>query len=375
VSPRYAGLSQLHRLLDAVMAVGSELDLPSVLRTIVESARDLADAEYAALGVLDDDKTSLEQFITTGISDAGRRAIGDLPKGHGILGLLIADPRPIRLPDLREHPDSYGFPPNHPPMTTFLGVPIRTRGEVFGNLYLTEKRDGQVFTDVDEELVVALAVAAGIAIENARLHVRLQEATLLEERDRIARDLHDRVIQRLFATGLTLQGAARLAVRPEVGSRLQQAVSDLDDTVREIRTAIFELETAESAAAGLRQSVLSLTQDLARGLGFSPTVRFDGPVDTVVPDDLCDVVIAVLREALSNVARHAAASRVDVAVTAGDRLTVVVRDDGGGPGDGPPGHGLRNLRHRAQRLGGDFTIGPATEGHGTRVEWEVPLPD
>jgi signal transduction histidine kinase len=375
--PRYAGLSQLHRLLDAVMAVGSELDLPSVLRTIVESARDLADAQYAALGVVDEEQTHLEQFITTGIDDDTVRAIGDLPKGHGLLGVLIADPRPIRLPDIREHPDSYGFPPNHPPMTSFLGVPIRTRGEVFGNLYLTEKRDGQVFTDVDEELVVALAVAAGIAIENARLHTRLQESSLLEERDRIARDLHDRVIQRLFATGLTLQGAARLSVRPEVSSRLEQAVADLDDTVREIRTAIFELETVQSQVAGLRQNVLAVTQDLARGLGYSPSVRFDGPVDTVVPDELCDVVLAVLRESLSNVARHADASRVEVSLSAGDRLTVVVQDNGRGMVDEPEpgrGHGLRNLRHRAEHRGGTFAVAAGPEGRGTRLEWAVPLP-
>jgi signal transduction histidine kinase len=200
---------------------------------------------------------------------------------------------------------------------------------------------------------------------------------LLEERDRIARDLHDRVIQRLFATGLTLQGAARLSLRPEVASRLQQAVTDLDDTVREIRTAIFELETATASGAGLRQSVLTLTQDLARSLGFSPAVRFDGPVDTVVPGDLCDVVIAVLREALSNVARHAEATRVEVSVSAGDQLTVVVQDDGRGPGDGEvtPGKGVRNLRRRAERLGGTFTLSSSREGRGARVAWEVPLPD
>jgi GAF domain-containing protein len=172
VAQGYAGPSQLRRLLDAVVAVGSELDLPTMLRTITESARDLADAEYAALGVLDEGRTRLEQFITTGIDEEIRAQIGELPKGHGLLGVLIADPRPIRLPDIREHPDSFGFPPNHPPMTTFLGVPIRVRGEVFGNLYLTEKRRGDVFTDVDEELVVGLASAAGIAIQNARLHER-----------------------------------------------------------------------------------------------------------------------------------------------------------------------------------------------------------
>jgi signal transduction histidine kinase len=377
VAQGYAGPSQLRRLLDAVMAVGSELDLGTMLRTITESARDLAEAQYAALGVLDEDRAQLEQFITTGIDDETRASIGDLPKGHGLLGVLIADPRPIRLPDIREHPDSFGFPPNHPPMTTFLGVPIRVRGEVFGNLYLTEKRDGQVFTDVDEELVVGLAAAAGIAIQNARLHERLAEATLLEERDRIARDLHDKVIQRLFATGLTLQGAARLSVRPEVASRLEQAVTDLDDTVQEIRTTIFQLETTRRARRqSLRQEVLDLTEDLSAGLGFSPSVRFDGPVDTLVPHELCEPVLTVLREALTNVARHAAASSVDVTVAAGTELGVVVADDGRGPGERRPapggGHGLPNLEARAERLGGTCTLGARTGG-GSRLVWTVPL--
>jgi signal transduction histidine kinase len=372
-----AGPSQLRRLLDAVMAVGSELDLATVLRTITESARDLADAEYAALGVLDEDRSQLEQFVTAGIDDRTRAAIGDLPKGHGLLGVLIADPRPIRLPDIREHPDSFGFPPNHPPMATFLGVPVRVRGEVFGNLYLTEKRGGEVFTDVDEELVVALAAAAGIAIQNARLLERLHEATLLEERDRIARDLHDKVIQRLFATGLTLQGAARLSLRPEVASRLEQAVLDLDDTVREIRTTIFQLETTRRARRrSLRQEVLDLTEELARSLAFSPAVRFDGPVDTVVPADLHEPVLAVLREALTNVARHAGASTAAVTVVAGEDLTVIVHDDGRGIGSGPArdggGLGLPNIRVRAERLGGMSTVEPDSTG-GTRLVWSVPL--
>jgi signal transduction histidine kinase len=262
-------------------------------------------------------------------------------------------------------------------MTTFLGVPIRVRGEVFGNLYLTEKRDNQVFTDVDEELVVALASAAGIAIQNARLHERLAEATLLEERERIARDLHDKVIQRLFATGLTLQGAARLSVRPEVASRLEQAVVDLDDTVREIRTTIFQLETTRLTwRRGLRQEVLDLTEDLGRSLGFSPGVRFEGPVDTLVGGDLREPVLAVLREALTNVARHAGATRADVNVAAGDTLVVEVRDDGRGPGGGSVedggGHGLPNLRARAERLGGTFHLGAGPTG-GTRLVWTVPL--
>jgi signal transduction histidine kinase len=377
VAQGYAGPSQLRRLLDAVVAIGSELDLPTMLRRITESARDLADAEYAALGVLDEEKAFLEEFITTGIDEATRAAIGDLPKGHGLLGVLIADPRPIRLPDIREHPETFGFPPHHPEMATFLGVPIRVRGEVFGNLYLTEKRGGEVFTDVDEELVVGLAGAAGIAIQNARLHARLQEATLLEERERIARDLHDKVIQRLFATGLTLQGAARLSVRPEVASRLEQAVLDLDDTVREIRTTIFQLETARrQRGRSLRQEVLELSEELARGLGVAPGIHFEGPVDTLAGDDLHEPVLAVLREALTNVARHAAASSVEVTVSASDELTLEVVDDGQGLREGPSGpkggRGLPNLRARAEERGGTCTIEPGPGG-GTRLIWSVPL--
>ena len=232
-----------------------------MLRHIVESAVDLVDARYGALGVLDETGTGLAEFITVGHrrrSPPGASA--PCPKGHGILGLLILEPKPIRLPDLHEHPDSYGFPPNHPPMKSFLGVPIRVRDQVFGNLYLTDKTTAEVFTDIDEELVVALAAAAGVAIENARLHLRVRELALLEDRERIARDLHDTVIQRLFATGLRLQGAARLAERPEVAERIIQAVDDLDLTVKHIRTAIFGLEASRRAAGGLRQRVLALAE-------------------------------------------------------------------------------------------------------------------
>ena len=216
-----AGPRSLRELLDAVLALGSDLDLPSMLRRIIEGAVGLVDARYGALGVLDDAGTRLEQFITVGIDDVTHGLIGDLPVGHGILGLLIVDAKPLRLPDLREHPDSFGFPPHHPPMRSFLGVPIRVRDQVFGNLYLTDKTTAEVFSDVDEELMVGLAAAAGVAIENARLHARVQEFALVEDRERIARDLHDTVIQRLFATGLSLQRTARptptrhcLALRP-----------------------------------------------------------------------------------------------------------------------------------------------------------------
>ena len=241
-----AGPRSLRELLDAVLALGSDLDPPSMLRRIVEAAVGLVDARYGALGVLDDTGTRLAQFITVGIDDDTHRRIGDLPEGHGILGLLIVDAKPLRLPDLREHPDSFGFPPHHPPMRSFLGVPIRVRDEVFGNLYLTDKTTAEVFTDVDEELVVGLATAAGVAIENARLHARVQEFALVEDRERIARDLHDTVIQRLFATGLSLQGTARL-VRTDADAavtRIEAAVDDLDLTVKHIRSAIFGLESS-----------------------------------------------------------------------------------------------------------------------------------
>lgn len=371
--PSNAGPRSLRQLLDAVITVGSDLDLPSVLRHIVESAVTLVDARYGALGVLDETGTSLAQFITVGLDEETRRRIGTLPKGHGILGLLIREPRAIRLPDLAEHPDSYGFPPNHPPMKSFLGVPVRVRDQVFGNLYLTDKTTGEVFTDIDQELVIGLAAAAGVAVENARLHLRVRELALLEDRERIARDLHDTVIQRLFATGLRLQGAARLAERPEVSERIIQAVDDLDLTVKHIRTAIFGLEASRRAGGGLRQRVLSLASEAAGALGFEPHIFFDGSLDTVAEDRAVEL-LAVLREALTNVARHAGARRVDVEVVAEADLVLRVLDDGHGLGAErrPGAKGLANMEARAARLGGSVLVKPGPEG-GTLVEWRVPL--
>ena len=377
------GVQELRELLDAVVSVSSDLDLASMLRRIVRSARTLVDAEFAALGVLDPSGTHLAEFITVGVDDEVRRMIGEPPIGHGLLGLLIVDPKPIRVDDLSAHPEKYGFPAGHPVMTTFLGVPIRVRDQIFGNLYLTDKHGGGQFTDVDEELVVALAGAAAIAIENARLHARVQELALLEDRERIARDLHDTVIQRLFATGLSLQGAARLAAsNPDVTARLEAAVDDLDLTVKHIRTAIFGLESARRSAAagaggGLRAQVLALAGEAAGSLGFEPRVVFDGPVDSEVSSDAGSELVAVLREALSNVARHAAASSVgvEVVVDGSDEVVrLVVRDDGRGfdvssSRDG--GLGLRNMRVRAERLGGALDVRSAP-GDGTTLEWRAP---
>jgi len=370
--PAYAGPRSLRQLLDAVITVGSNLDLESVLRHIVESAVALVDARYGALGVLDESGTRLSQFITVGMDDETYHAIGTLPEGHGILGLLIVDPKPIRLPDLHEHPDSFGFPPNHPPMNSFLGVPVRIRDQVFGNLYLTDKTTGEVFTDIDEELVVALAAAAGLSIENARLHVKVKEIALIEDRERIARDLHDTVIQRLFATGLRLQAAARLSERPEVTNRIVQAVDELDLTVKYIRTAIFGLEGSLRADGGLRQQILAMTSGAAAALGVDPHVLFDGPVDAIA-DDVGNELLAVLGEALTNVTRHAEARRVDVEVTAGTDLVLRVIDDGHGLPEElrAEGRGLANMSSRASRLGGTFVTAPGLRS-GTVLEWRVP---
>lgn len=363
-----------HRLREALVIIASELDLDVVLLRIAEAAANLVDARYAALGVLDDDGVSLARFVHTGISDDVAAAIGPLPEGKGLLGHLIADPRPLRLDDLSEHRSSVGFPPNHPPMRTFLGVPVLVRGAVFGRLYLTEKAGGTRFTQDDEDLVIALAAAAAVAVENARLHAKVADLMLLEERDRIARDLHDHVIQGLFATGLSLQGASRLAERPEVRDRIEAAVDEVDRTIRRIRTTIFELHAPPLGGRSLRREISDICAEASRVLGFTPDVVIDGPIDTMATDAVIEHAGAVLRELLSNVARHARASRVTVTVRSGSgRLTVQVDDDGVGIGDiGAGGRGVANLRARAAALGGTFSLGPGSD-RGTEACWNVPV--
>jgi signal transduction histidine kinase len=506
-------------LLDAVIAISSDLDLSSVLMRIITAATRLTDAQYGALGVLGSDGRLVE-FLTTGIDDATRAMIGDLPHGDGILGVIIADPSGLRLVDLAAHPQSVGFPPDHPPMTTFLGMPVRIRGTVFGNLYLTEKRGGQQFTEEDEQLVEALARTAGLVIDNARtyhlserrrrwlettaevgvelqppLHldsalttiahtarvvsgaratvllaadstrddtldaddedrdlalalaaaVRLgpdldvnappvllevggldaiaiplgthlapvsalaavferssqlsdateremlaafadsaalaldrgqavserQQLALISDRERIARDLHDVVIQRLFAAGLQLQVVSSMAALPEVARRLDETISALDDTIKAIRGTIFELQDTQQSS--LRAGIRMLVRDYAPVLGFSPLVRTSGPVDTAVPGRVADHLLPVLREALSNIARHsrAASAEVEVGVDA-DALTLTVSDDGIGLPEDRLESGLRNARHRATDLGGSLELLP-TDPRGTTLVWRVPL--
>ncbi|GAA1416788.1 two-component system sensor histidine kinase [Streptomyces thermospinosisporus] len=535
---------RVHTLLDAVLSIGSDLDLGVVLRRIAESAVTLVDAEYGALGVLGEEGR-IAQFITVGVDEETIERIGHYPEGRGILGLLIREPEPLRLADLTGHPESVGFPEGHPPMTTFLGAPIRVRGRVFGNLYLTDKRNGGEFDDEDEAVLRALAAAAGVAIDNARLyedtrrreqwqaasseltrsllsgtepddvlhqvagtvralagadlvtvavplaegrelvieaaegegaeevrglllpetslavkvhrtgeritssalseepqegsgsasrvrlgpgfllplsgreHVRgvlqvanmpggetFSEATMtmiggfadqaalaleiaehrreaeqlmvLTDRDRIARDLHDLAIQRLFASGLTLNSVlARLDDRPDVAKRVQRVIDDLDDTVKTVRTTIYALREHDRSGGRpkLRAQLLAETDRAAEVLGFSPALRMTGLLDTGVPVGHAEHLLAVLRETLSNVARHAKASAVEVTAEAdGARLRLRVADNGRGIDPAVTRRsGLDNCRRRATDLGGGLTVSP-NEPTGTVVEWTVPLP-
>jgi signal transduction histidine kinase len=532
-----AAADRLRILLEVVLAIGTGLDLPSVLRSIVQGACRLADAKYGALGVISPDGSHLIEFVAVGVDDETRKRIGPEPEGHGILGLLIRDPRPLRLSNLAQHPDSFGFPPNHPPMTSFLGVPVRVRDVVFGNLYLTEKQGADEFSEVDEELIGALAVAAGIAIENARLYDEQQrreqlleaiaeinrdllagspiegalddiairalvigaadsvaillagpdtdlrvvashgtdaaeirdarvplegtaagdaftsgkpqriddpmsdprsqldalggsdpgevvylplsgqdarlgvlrvgrtkggpafdereirvietfarQAALavelarsrydrdrlgrLEDRERIARNLHDTVIQRLFAVGMMLQAIAPSATREADQARLVQAVDEIDETIREIRTSIFALEAHQHR--GLRAEILDLVHEFADRAELEPHVSFDGPIDAGIDAEVVPDLLAVLRESLSNVARHAHATSVEIVVSSTDGIELRVSDDGVGiDPDVQRRSGLANLAHRAEARGGEFRVEPRTGG-GTTCVWRIP---
>lgn len=365
--------AKLRRLMDAVLMIEADIELSALLRHLVEETCSLVEARYGALGVLNEARTDLEQFITVGLSDEEERAIGRRPTGRGVLGVLITDPAPLRLSDLSNHPDSYGFPDRHPPMRSFLGVPIRSRGEVFGNLYLTDKIGADEFNEEDEALAEALALAAGIAIENTRLHDRVRVLSVLDDRDRIARDLHDRVVQRIFAVGMSLQSATRLPDLGLVVDRVTKAVDDLDATITEIRTTIFELGDS-MIRGGLRHGVLELINELTPTLGVRPEVTLDGPVDNAIPQHFGDHVLAVLRETLINAGKHAEATRYQVAVTVTDEIVLEVVDNGKGislPLESGGGLGLSNIRGRAEKLGGTFEI-LVPEGGGTRVVWRVP---
>ncbi len=374
---RVSDPDKLQRLIRAALLIESDLRLPLLLRRLAEEASALVDARYGALGVLNESQTGLEQFITVGLDEETERRIGARPTGQGLLGLLILDAMPIRLADMTAHADSFGVPSGHPPMKTFLGVPVRVRDEVYGNLYLTEKRGGGEFTEEDESLVAMLAVSAGIAIEHARLQERVRLLALVEDRDRLARELHDNVIQRLFAIGLALQGTAQLDSRREIANRVERAVGDIDETIRQLRTAIFDLGRAPDVE-DFRHQVLNLARELEPVVGTTPEVTMEGPIDTGVNDEVAVHALAVLRELLTNVGKHAHATtvRVSLELSGAGELCLKVRDNGRGltktaTFGQEEARGLKNLSRRAEKLGGTFAV-ESSPGAGTVVVWRVP---
>ena len=364
--------AKLRRVLEAVLLLEQDLELPALLRHIIDEARSMTGACYGALGVLNDDRTALAEFLTVGFDEDVEERIGARPTGQGVLGLLIVDPKPLRLADLGSHPDSFGFPPGHPPMTSFLGVSIKVRDEIYGNLYLTDKIGWSEFTRDDQALLEVLALSAGIAIENTRLHQRVATAAVFEDRARLARDLHDTVIQRLYTVGLSLQSMSGAAASTELAEGLDTAISNIDDTIHQVRSSIFELGSEES---GVRASILSLVRELKAVVGFEVLVAFDGPVDTTVPDQIGEQLLATIREAVTNIARHAQASEANVTLSVIDgqcRLRVIDNGSGiDGTGTSEGGLGLANLRRRAENLGGHLSIESPPSG-GTSLTWEVP---
>ena len=363
-------------MVDAVLVVERDLSLRVVLETIVKEATALVNARYGALGVIDPSGTYLVDFIVTGITPEEIEEIGELPKGHGLLGTLITNSEPLIIDSIEQSPFKFGFPSNHPQMSTFLGVPITVGERVFGNLYLTDKLVAGGFDREDQILVDYLARAAGIAIENARLHATVAEFALKADRERIARELHDEIIQRLFAIGLSLQATMRSIEEDSVFASVQNAIDDIDEAIKKIRATIFALETSKSRMpSSFRSSVMALLKELHPVLGFEPSVSFTGPIDTLVSNKIATNGLSVIREAISNVAKHARASKVDISIEAGSSLTIVVDDNGVGyhPSNSDTSKGVKNLSQRASELGGSVEIGKSTKLRGTRLSFTVPL--
>ena len=368
------------RLIEAGMVLASELSLDAVLQRIVELAVDLTGARYGALGVLTPDGRSIQDFLTVGITPEERAALGDPPTGHGLLGALIREARPLRIPDIGADPRSVGFPPNHPPMTSLLGVQINGRGTVFGNIYLTDKQGAEMFDEEDERILVVLATQAAIAVENARLYDEterkgreLQRLQVLEERERIGKELHDGVIQSLFAVGMSLQGLASSSGDAEVARRLEAAVEDVDGAIRDLRNYIFGLRPGILADRQLDQALKEMASEFGARTGVVTVVDVDGEVASLLASRAGDVV-QLAREALSNVSRHAEATTCRVSLRRGDGGVVLEIDDDGRGFDVETtswGMGLRNLRERVESLGGALEV-ESTPGEGTTVRATLP---
>ena len=368
---------RLHALIDAMLLIETDASLTDLLRVIVETASRLVGARYGALGVVTNDGETLSQFVTYGVDERARRQIGTLPHGRGLLGEIIHVPEPLRLDDLSKHPSSVGFPANHPPMQRFLGVPVRTSdGHVYGNLYLTDRLDGEPFSEEDEQLIDSFGWAAGLVIDQVTLRAHLREFTLSEERERIARDLHDTVIQRLFGAGLSLQLTLKAPLDEPTQARINNCINELDATIHEIRTTIFEIDQDELDGTSLLNRVTALTDEVGARLNLKVKQRVSPAIDDVATSACTRHTVQALREILSNIVRHSRATEVsvDVDVDVEEKMVVLTVVDNGRGFSTPvgPGRGLRNLTSRARELGGDCVIdsGPS---RGTMVRWTAKL--
>jgi signal transduction histidine kinase len=363
-------LDRFSGLIEAAAAVAGQVELRSVLTTTVHTAAEATGAKYAAIGVLGEHGVLID-FIFHGISQAEALEIGHPPVGKGVLGVLIDDPQPIRLDHIKDHPASSGFPPNHPPMSSFLGAPVRSADQIFGNLYLAEKPGG--FSDWDQQLVEALAAIAGSAVSAARLHDRLTRAALAEDRERIARDLHDSVIQDLFATGLGLQSLAMATNDSRTAERLDEAVDRIDVAIAALRSFIFDIRTFEKTMIDPDRTVGRMVERLIGGRGVDVQLDVD-QLSTCAPD-LLDDVLATIRESVSNAVRHGSPGSISIRADVTARgVTLQVSDDGIGfdPATVERGMGIENLTNRAAGRSGILTIESAP-GSGTKVTAELPI--
>lgn len=365
----------LDALVAAVRAISGVLDVEQVLQLIVDRVRELVAAQYAALGIVDE-QGRITEFVTSGISPEQRRAIGDLPHGHGLLGLIIRENRAFRIPHIASHPQSYGFPAHHPPMDSFLGVPVTAKGRAVGRLYLTNKQEALEFGADDQALVETFALHAGIAIENARLHEQVQRLAIVDERDRISRELHDSVIQSIYAVTLSLDDVPELVEEApvEARQRVDDAIDALHGVIRDIRNFIFGLRPPLLDSETLLDGLEVLATELRHSTAIE--VETSGVEPDAVPLDVVAELLAVAREALANVARHSDATRAWLRVATPDGgVRLEIADDGTGfaADVAPPRghHGLANMRARADALGGSFAL-ESRPGDGTRIIVSVP---
>jgi signal transduction histidine kinase len=371
---------QIRAALDAaVRGIAGLASVDDVLQLIVDRVRPLVRAEYAALGIVDA-SGRIERFITSGMDDATRQRIGALPEGHGMLGLIIRENRSFRVPDINTDPRRYGFPPNHPPMTSFLGVPITVKGISLGRLYLTNKMDADEFSEEDRSLVETFALHAGIAMENARLHEQLQRLAVVDERERISKDLHDGIIQNMYAVGLSLEDVPELMDddRTEAAARVERAIDAIHLSIQDIRNFIFGLRPELLEGTSLVGGLAALVEEYRHNTIIDIELLVPGDVPEPA-DEVIGHLLAIASESLSNIVRHSRASRATLELTERSAGTTELTIEDNGIGFDPGGvvklghQGLANTRERAAKIGGTVAI-DSHPGAGTRILVRVPNP-